>query len=183
MLGTLGAHDETLVLQLRSEVRFLNTEILSLQAAVRYLKMENYRLKIPPAPASAKAASYQWLDAPLRTRTDRHEDAQRLRSESEDVFSGLLDLAKTTKPLALKLPDAKSKTSWRAAKDTPRYQALRRREELEKWHEWKYDLLTRAKVLDPEPRSRTSDAGRRVRGREQKVQAVAIEIVGSPPRQ
>jgi dynactin 1 len=183
LLGTLGAHDETLLLQLRSEVRFLNTEILSLQAAVRYLKMENYRLKIPPATASTKAASYQWLDAPLRTQTDCHEDAQQLRSESEDVFSGLLDLAKMTKPLALKLPDAKSKTSWRAAKDTPRYQALWQREELEKWHEWKYDLLRRAKVLDHEPRSRTSDVGRRVRRREPKVQAVAIEIVGSPPRQ
>jgi dynactin 1 len=176
--GTMGSHDEALVLQLRSDVHFLNTEILSLQAAVRYLKTDNYRLKIPAATASFTAASYQWLEAPMRTRTDRYEDAQRLKSESEDIFSGLLDLAKTSKPLALKLPDAQSKTTWRAAKDTPKYQALRQREELEKWHEWKHDLIKRAKVLDREPRSQ----GRPARRKEQKVQEVAIQIVGSPPR-
>lgn len=182
--GTLGARDETLVLQLRSEVRFLNTEILTLQAAVRYLKMDNYMLKVPPATASAKAALHEWLEAPMRTQTriDRYKDTQQLRSESDDIFSGLLNLVKTSKPLALRLPDAGSKSSWRAARDTPKYQALRQREELEQWHEWKQDLVKRARVLDREPRSRITDRGRGVRRKEEKAHEVAIEVVGSPPR-
>lgn len=183
LAGSLGVHDETLMLQLRSEVQILNTEILSLQAAVRYLKMDNYRLRIAPATAGAKAASYGWLEASTRTRTEPGENAQRLKSESEDVFSGLLNLAKTSKPLALKIPDPNSKTSWRATKDTPRYKALRQREELEKWHEWRNDLVRRAKVLGHEPKRQLLEQGGMVRRKAQdELRAGIIEIVGSPSR-
>ena len=181
--GALGPRDETLVLQLRSEVRFLNTEILSLQAAVRYLKMDNYKLRVPPATASTRAASHAWLDASTLTRPRASPAAGRLKAESEDVFSGLLDMVKTSKPLALKPPGGDSKTSWRATKDSPRYIALRQREELEKWHEWKSDLVKRVKVLGREPRkglsTQTVVAPRKARGEEGIGE---IQIVGSPPR-
>ena len=180
--GTPGVHDETLVLQLKSEIHFLNTEILSLQAAVRYLKRDNYKLKIPSATASAAAASYQWLDKPIRTRAVHGRDAERLRTESEDVFNGLLELAKTSKPLALKLPDANSKTSWRAAKDTPRYQALRQREELESWHSWKQDLVKRANLLGHKPKYHLPDQEMAICRKVQNSQQAEVAIIGSPPR-
>ena len=180
--GTPGTHDETLVLQLKSEVHFLNTEILSLQAAVRYLKMDNYKLKIPPATASAAADSYRWLDKPIRTRADHGGGAERLRTESQDVFNGLLELVKTSKPMALKLPDANSKTSWRAAKDTPRYQALRQREELESWHAWKQDLVKRANLIGHKSKYHLPDQEMVVCRKEQNSQQVEVAILGSPPR-
>lgn len=180
--GKLGAQNETLVLQLRSEVQFLSTEILSLQAAVRYLKMDNYKLRIPPATASASSTLHAWLDTSTMRRPRMDAEAGRLKAESQDVFSGLLDLVKTSKPVALKPIDASSKTTWRATKDTPRYQALQQREELERWHEWKSDLVKRARVLSREPRKPGPIHTRMLPTKAQEQDCNNIRIVGSPPR-
>jgi dynactin 1 len=180
--GTLGAQNETLLLQLRSEVQFLNTEILSLQATVRYLKMENYKLRIPQATTSTSTASHAWLEISTLTRPRPSDATGRLKAESEDVFNGLLDLVKTSKPVALKPLDASSKTSWRAAKDTPRYKALQKREEVERWHEWKNDLVKRARVLGREPRRPAPIQTRPLPRKAREQSGNDIEIVGSPPR-
>jgi predicted nucleotidyltransferase len=55
-------------------------------------------------------------------------------------------MATSVKPVALKERDARRITSWRAVKSTSRYQVLEQREELEKWSEWKDDLLKRVRV-------------------------------------
>jgi myosin heavy subunit len=180
--GTLGAQNETLILQLRSEMQFLSTEMLSLQATVRYLKMENYKLRIPPATTSTSTASHAWLDISTLTRPRPSEATGRLKAESEDVFNGLLDLVKTSKPVALKPLDASSKTSWRAAKDTPKYKALQKREEVERWHEWKNDLVKRARVLGREPRRPAPIQTRAPPRKAREQSGNDIEIVGSPPR-
>jgi dynactin 1 len=143
LLGDVIARDETAVLQLTTEVEYLRQQISSLQSAIRYMKRENRYLKIP---SSSISPVNSWLDPSTLSRPRPSEKASFAAAESKDIFGRLLDLAASVKPVALKEPDANRNTLWRAVKSTSRYQVLEQREELEKWSEWKDDLLKRARV-------------------------------------
>ena len=107
------------------EVETLRAEITSLQAAVRFLREENYRATIPHHPLWA---SNDWLQAPL-VKPKPSAEEQRIRKaavEAQDVLNNLLTLTKETKVLELSKETERSK--WRPAKSTPKYQAMRLRE-------------------------------------------------------
>jgi dynactin 1 len=142
-LDDVIARDETAVLQLTAEVDYLRQEISSLQSAIRYIKRENRRLKIP---SSTISPVQSWLEPSPLSRPRPNEKVSLAAAESKDVFDRLLDMATSVKPVALKERDARRITSWRAVKSTSRYQVLEQREELEKWSEWKDDLLKRVRV-------------------------------------
>lgn len=144
-LGNVAARDETAVLRLTAEIEYLTQELSSLQSVIRYMKRENRSLKIPLCSTSALHA---WLDPSTLRRPRVSDKASFAAAESNDVFGRLLDLAASIKPVALQERDGKRNTSWRAVKSTSRYQVLEQREELEKWSEWKDDLLRRVRVAE-----------------------------------
>jgi dynactin 1 len=94
------------------------------------------------------SALHAWLDPSTLRRPRVSDKASFAAVESNDVFGRLLDLAASIKPVALRERDGKRNTSWRAVKSTSRYQVLEQREELEKWSEWKDDLLRRVRVAE-----------------------------------
>jgi dynactin 1 len=183
------ARDETAMLQLTAEINYLRQELSNLQSAVRYLKTESRRLKIP---SSSTWSACSWLDPSTLTRPHPSKKAYLAAAESKEVFDRLLDMAASVQPVALKDCDAKSKTSWRAAKTTLRYQALEQREELEKWCEWKDDLVKRVRIANRgkgEKRSDTKEvsllpelkAMKLDSPRTPRKESNDVTIVGSPP--
>jgi dynactin 1 len=187
-VGDVVARDETAVLQLAAEMDFLRQEISSLQSAVRYMKRENQLLKMP---SGSIPVAHSWLDPSSLSRPRPSKKASRAAAESKSVFDALLDLAASMKPVALKERDAKSNTSRRAGKSTSRLQVIDQREELDKWFEWKDDLLKQVRVANIGPgfkkpivqavhpisaeKSSVDDPGTLAR------ESDGITIVGSPP--
>ncbi|EXJ94959.1 hypothetical protein A1O1_00077 [Capronia coronata CBS 617.96] len=102
-----SAAGETVSARAKAEIDLLNVEIASLQASVRFLKYENYQLRIPVGQISSRAAEHAWLDPGLlksaggAAKDDRlrRKEQQRLREESKDMFVGLIELAKAAKPI------------------------------------------------------------------------------------
>jgi dynactin 1 len=147
-VGDIVTRDESAVLQLTAEIDFLRQEISSLQSAIRYMKRENQLLKMPSGSISIV---HSWLDPSSLSRPRPSEKASRAAAESKGVFDALLDLAASMKPVALKERDAKGNTSRRAGKSTSRLQVIDQREELDKWFEWKDDLLKQVRVANIGP--------------------------------
>ena len=123
----------------------LRTEIASLQASVRFLRDDNRRAHLLD-PSSVQRANNMrsWLDTPLVRPKISVED--RTAAECQDVLTHLLTLTKESRAVDLKssLPqEGATRLSWRPVKSTPRYHALKQREELERWSEWKDDVTRR----------------------------------------
>jgi len=161
----LGSVDESATLYLKAEVDLLKAEIASLQAAVRFLKAENTSLQTPPSEAAIATAEYAWLDpAGLRAPTARRAARSRsLKAESKDVFAGLMELARTARPVHLaprnEHGEKGGRTTWRPVKDTSMYQVSRQREDLESWYGWRDDLIKRARLAGRKERSKKGDDG------------------------
>lgn len=112
--------------------------IASLQAAVRFLKDENERLRLPAADApQAVAQSLDWLREPLLgPGTERQRRQEALRREGRDVLQRLLGLAASATVVDLEaLPE--NKLAWRPARESSRWQVERRKEEWEAWRDWR----------------------------------------------
>jgi dynactin 1 len=188
-LGNVAARDETTVLQLTAEVEYLRQELSSLQSVIRYMKRENRYLKTP---LNSTSPLYAWLDPSTLHGPRVSDEASFAAAESKDVFGRLLDLAASIKPIALQERDAKKNTSWRAVKSTSRYQVLEQREELEKWSEWKGDLVRRVRAAE-KVRAKKSSVSKSLNLKESKKsngldeprtpsgESHGITIVGSPP--
>ncbi len=148
--ATSAAKDESRSLQLADDIELLKEEIENLQSAVRFLKAENHRLFYPVSPASLAATNHTWLEANPLPKSGRvtNERGLAVAAEAKDVFSRLLEVSSTLKPLQLQSPSGTStggkQSSWRPIKKTPRYLVSHQREEFEKWTEWKDDLIQRA---------------------------------------
>ncbi len=148
-----GPVDESTSLRLRAEADQLRTEIISLQAAVRFLKMENRQLRVPVGDIARNAAEHAWLDPSHLKAAPKDEKTQQMRVESKEVFAHLMHLAKTAKPVKLKAASTHShdatgpRSAWRAQTDTTLYKVLRQKEDLERWNEKKDDLVKRARIM------------------------------------
>ena len=184
-----AARDETTLSQLNADLDYLRSEILGLQSAIRYLKTENHRLKVPSSTSIAAANSWLSPAAEVRPRPSRTSPAA---AESSDALDRLLELSSAIKPVTLAFDEpSATKTSWRAAKSTPRYQVLQQREELEKWSAWKDDLVKRAKFEQRVRAGKGSRVGHVVSvkktavlegpGTPEHQTADGVTIVGSPP--
>ena len=124
----------------------LESEILSLQATVRYLQAENYGLRVPVGEVALREERNAWLD-PKNLRRGRRVDEkkERLRREGTDVLDGLIELARDVKPVKLRRKDEAVKVSGKV-QDMDRWVVARQREEVQRWNEWRDDLLKRGKV-------------------------------------
>lgn len=176
--GVLGPQHQAASLASVREVESLRREIASLQAAVRFLREENHRATMPDVQRAGDA----WLRTPLvRPKPDaKAQRMQRNAAEAQDVLNHLLALTKETRVLDLStaLPkEGEKRLAWRPAKTTPRYQAVRLREEYESWVEWKDDFLRRE-------RGQKRPAVHRIQRRSKMVEGAevngSVQIVGSP---
>ena len=149
----LGPVDESTSLRLKAEADQLRTEIISLQAAVRFLKTENRQLRVPVGDIARNAAERAWLDPSHLKPAPKDDKTEQIRVESKEVFAHLLQLAKTAKPIKLRAPSVDGhntnapRSTWRAQTETTLYKVLRQKEELERWNEKKDDLLKRARIM------------------------------------
>lgn len=155
----LGPADESTSLRLKAEADQLMMEIASLQSAVRFLKAENRQLRTPAGEVAQDAVQHAWLDPNHLKAAPKDSKIQQLRAESKDVFSGLMELAKATKPVKIGVKSAATQdsaahsTTWRAQVDTTLYKVLRQKEELERWNTMKEDLVRRARIMNRGARS------------------------------
>jgi dynactin 1 len=117
-------------------------KIRSLEGAVRYLKEENHKLRLPSpdSPLSAQS-TLDWLHQPLsKQRSDvrkRHETALK---EGKDLLQQLLSVASMPQTIDLsKMPE--NKLAWRPAKESSRWKVEKRKEEWEMWKDWRKEVV------------------------------------------
>ena len=129
----------------RITVKRQEHKIASLEGAVRYLKEENHRLRLPPpdSPLSSQAA-VEWLHEPLLPlKTERWKRQQNLQKDGKDILQQMLSLASMPQTVDLtKMPE--NKLAWRPAKESSRWKVERRNEEWENWKDWRRDVVRMA---------------------------------------
>ncbi|KAK6604714.1 CAP-Gly domain-containing protein [Botrytis cinerea] len=125
------------------EMDALKTEIASLQAAVRYLREDNRRVKL------SERENMSWLDEPLiKSKSVEEQRKALVIAEGQDVLSELLTLATGENSRIYDLGAIKAdRGKWRPAKSTPGYWVARQREEYEDWRTWKEEVVKKGRVL------------------------------------
>ncbi|KIV98063.1 hypothetical protein PV10_01753 [Exophiala mesophila] len=162
-----GVVDESVSLRFKAEVDLLKVEIASMEAAIRFLKMENQQLRIPVNEAGMDLAQHSWLDPDLLKPRDSTTPAVRqLQAETKDMFTDLMLLAKKSKPIKLRpktvsgqKEDGNKISSWRPEAETTLYKVLRQKEDLEQLYESRSDLIERARFLASTTRRRKGAGG------------------------
>ena len=139
----------------------LQRDVANLQAAIRYLRDENRRVRLlDPYSVERTNNMRSWLDAPLvRPRPPVHEQPERrAAAECQDILTHLLKLAKKCNFVDLKSTqpsDGDKRLAWRPLKSTSRYQLLKQREEYEQWNQWKDEVARRERARERRGASRT----------------------------
>ncbi|KAI6799423.1 hypothetical protein KC361_g2871 [Hortaea werneckii] len=128
----------------RSTMKRQEFQITSLEAAIRYLKEENHRLRLPPADSPLSIRStLDWLHEPLLaqpTSSARRNKQAAVQREGKDALQEMLRLAARPQTVDLtKLPE--NKLAWRPAKQTPRWNVERRKEEWAGVREWQREIV------------------------------------------
>lgn len=146
-IGTMSMADHLAAMASAHELETLRTEIRTLQAAIRFLQAENRRLRLLDSTSVETSAGLKsWLDQPLakQRRSAKTAEASAAAAEASSVLDNLLTLTSSTKLLDLTktIPsDLKACMAWRPVKETSRYQALRNREQFERWTEQRDAVL------------------------------------------
>ncbi|KAK5711126.1 hypothetical protein LTR15_012614 [Elasticomyces elasticus] len=106
-------------------------KINSLQGAVRFLKDENHRLRLPASDSPlSDRATMQWLHEPLvKPESDKRKRTETFQTEGKDVLAKMLEMASSAKLVDLTTLPA-NKLAWRRQKDVAAWQVATRREEL-----------------------------------------------------
>ncbi|KAK5174976.1 uncharacterized protein LTR77_000112 [Saxophila tyrrhenica] len=126
----------------RLTMRRQEHKIVSLEGAVRFLKSENHRLRLPSADSPLAAQStLDWLHQPFsRPKTETRKRKEGLQKDSKDVLQQMLALAARPQAVDLtKMPD--NKLAWRPAKETSRWRVEKRKEEWEGWKGWQREVV------------------------------------------
>ena len=102
----------------RVEAEMLRAEVLSLQAAVRYLRQENHSLRVPVGEVALRSERNRWLLGhprdllnPRGVTTEKKTQQPTPQREVKDVMQELIDLASQMKGVHLKLRSARSDTA------------------------------------------------------------------------
>jgi len=124
------------------EMEALRSEISSLHSAVRYLRTDNQRLRLP---SSSFSEDLSFLSVPLLKPAPRSPSSL-LLAEGADVLNELLALPGSA---AAKLFDLRElpadRLKWRPKNQSPQFHVARQREQFEVWRQWKEDVVRRAK--------------------------------------
>ena len=122
-------------------------KISSLEGAIRYLKDENYRLRLPApdSPLSTQSA-LDWLHQPLsRPKSDTRKRQENVRKEGKDLLQQMLSLASLSQTVDL-TKMTENRLAWRPAKESSRWKVERRKEEWEGWKDWRRDLVRKSSI-------------------------------------
>ena len=121
------------------EMEALQTEVMTLQSAVRYLREDNRRARLVET-----GRTPSWLEEPLMNpKSRKREKEQLLKTEGKDVLHELLYLAQNAR--LHKLEEGEDRNKWRPAKETARWKVERQRENWEVWKQWRGDVVARVK--------------------------------------
>ncbi|EEQ30676.1 hypothetical protein McanMca71_000633 [Microsporum canis] len=153
--GTGGVVNAAASLSIMKENEALRAEVTSLQSAIRYIRDDNKRAHLLD-PYSVQRSNHMrsWLDVPLvrpKLSASEHEPDHRHKQAAEcrDVLSHLLRLTKESNIVDLKasnISDPANRLAWRPVKSTPKYQAMKQRENYEQWNQWKDEVVKNRKV-------------------------------------
>lgn len=146
----LGESPETTQL-LRVQVDMMQTELLNLQAAVRYLRTENQALRVPVSELALHAERNAWLQpenlgSKLAKMSEKRKERERLKKEGDDVLEGLIELAGALKPVRLKNRDDGEAMRWKRMEQTTRWHVAKQREEVERWVEWRDEVVRKGRM-------------------------------------
>ncbi|KAL9115266.1 MAG: hypothetical protein Q9227_001060 [Pyrenula ochraceoflavens] len=186
-ISIMSARDQRALQAAQAELAELRTETTDLQAAIRFLREDNRRLRLPAY--ATHAAQHSWLSVPLISKP-KEKEAERIRLATEDcekTLDQLWQVTKEMKPVILKSrrqskttvasAAEEKKTTWRPIKDTPKYQVLKQKEEVARWLGVRDDLLS---AWQGHPSRRPLKRG----GSSIRMKAdpgEGVQIVGSPP--
>ena len=139
------------------EMEALKTEIVSLQAAVRYLREDARRARL------METQGLDWLKAPLTKPKSKEEQRKALvLAEGEDVLNELLNLTNNASTYDFStMPN--NRLAWRPAKSTPQYHVAKQREDYEAWSSWKDVVVKKIRVLEERDTNQRID--RRTKGK------------------
>ncbi|KAF7514537.1 hypothetical protein G7054_g15228 [Neopestalotiopsis clavispora] len=153
------------------EMDALRDDIMSLQAAVRYLRKDNQQAR------TKEQAAYDWLSEPLIKPTPVFEQRRNLVvKEGKDVLNELLRMAGTAKVYDLKtMPE--DKMAWRPARITPQHHAAMQAEDFAAWKNWQYSVVEKAKTVAKTQTGRREDADQRASMRKQAAR-LRIQLPG-----
>ncbi|KAL8736484.1 MAG: hypothetical protein Q9166_000276 [cf. Caloplaca sp. 2 TL-2023] len=118
-----------------AHIASLESEIKTLQAAIRHLRSTSY--------AHTISSAYDFLSKPLVPQPLPQEHPTRLRqSEAKSIVSGLVRLASNPANGVPRLRERKTeeRLNWRPVRETCRWQVGKAREEWEEWREWRDDF-------------------------------------------
>jgi dynactin 1 len=123
------------------EMEALQSEIKSLQSAIRFLREDNSRTRL------AEKENLDWLEQPLvKKKSEREQKRQMVKKEGEDVLNALLTLVDGAEVFDLsQLPQ--DKLAWRPVKSTPQYHVAKQNEDWETWSQWREEVTKKGKVL------------------------------------
>jgi len=148
------------------EMEALNTEIASLQAAVRYLREDNRRMRF------SEPQNLQWLDEPLIKKKSKEEQSKELvLAEGQDVLNELLNLTANARLYDLAAMPA-NRLAWRPARSTPQWHVARQREDYESWRSWQDVVVKKAGMVVSNSLSKSNA----VAAGERKKRAVAARV-------
>jgi dynactin 1 len=148
-------------LAIMRENESLRAEVTSLQAAIRFVKDENRRMRLLDPYSVQRANNLRsWLDVPLvQPKPSIHEQPERRDAlECQDVLTHLLKLSKESQCVDLKATrpaDGAKRLTWRPSKSTSRYLILKQREEYEHWNQWKDDVARRERARGRRERAKS----------------------------
>ena len=156
----LGDLPETTQL-LRVQVDMMQAELFNLQAAVRYLSTENQALRVPLGELALHAERNAWLKPEnLRSKhtktSERRKEREKLKHEGDDVLEGLIELAGALKPVRLKNSNDGEAMRWKRMEQTTRWHVAKQREEVERWVEWRDEVVRKGRMETRAGRKATS---------------------------
>lgn len=136
-----GAQDETVSAKALEDIIQLKAEIANLQATIRHLRLSSYQRTVN---SSHIFLSDALLSQPKPTKRTH------LAHEAKDVLQSMLALITQPENQIVKLQTLgqEARLGWRPAKETPKWQVGRQREEWQVWRDWRDDVSKRGKALN-----------------------------------
>lgn len=137
----IGAQDEAASAKALEEIVQLKAEIATLQATIRHLRLSGYQNTVN--------SSHSFLADPLLPKLKPTKRAN-LAHEAKDVLQSMLALVTQSENQVVRLQPVGqgARLGWRPARETPKWQVGRQREEWEVWRDWRDDVSKRGKTMN-----------------------------------
>lgn len=152
------------------KIASLESEIVSLQSAVRYLRSASQ--------SHTLASSLSFLSTPLLP--PKPAPPTSLQSEAADVFKELLHIVTRPENQLVKLHAVKreDRLRWKPMRETTAWKVGKQKEEWERWKEWKTEVVKKAESARKEERRKREIRAKRGDQQEHQHQPVIAEIQG-----